>query len=202
MEILADREGWQWCSEYGEPGYGDSRTTSVVLGDYWCRCSKVEGLHDYSAHYPRLFARAALAGIELEWCDEWIIDYETDKAYRTTGDSYSWQTSVLFTEYGDILTPDSDPADLIEHALESDNRALSSRFLSVADIEALGFVRWPDDETTHESGWFPGQTDDPKVIADRIRAEHGDDVEIISYITSVGQFDLSWITFYRLEGES
>jgi hypothetical protein len=196
--MLAERECWQWCSEYGEPGYGDVATTVVVLGDYWCGCDRVEGLHDYATHYPRLFARAERAGVELEWFDEWIIDYEADKAWRTSPDSYGWQSSVLFTEYGDILTPDSDPADIIEYALSGDNRAISSRFLSIDDLAAMGFERWPDDDTSFESGWHPGQTDDPTVIADRIRAEHGEDVEILSYVTDVGQFDIRWITFYRI----
>jgi hypothetical protein len=80
--FLSERhDEWQSCSEYGEPGYQDSRTTLVVLGDYWCRCPKFQPddprpLHGLSDHHPRFWRQLEDQGVQFEWYDEWTIDYE------------------------------------------------------------------------------------------------------------------------------
>jgi hypothetical protein len=38
------------------------------------------------------------AGYELEYSDEWFVDYNYDKAYRTVEDSYHWQCQIHFTD--------------------------------------------------------------------------------------------------------
>jgi hypothetical protein len=126
---------WDYCHKYGEPGYrleGDQQV--IVFGDYWCRCKqnphigqpgrygrrdelvKPDDLHSYDAHFPLLWARWEEIA-SFEWDDEWQIDYECDKAYRTSGDSYSWQPSIIWNDdTGDYMTPDDDIETWIEWA--------------------------------------------------------------------------------------
>jgi len=196
---LCERYGWRFAQEYGEPGYGSSTTTGVILGNYWCRCDRVlkddgtPNLHGVDLHYPRIFAALEDAGIELEWEDEWIED-EAGRAWRTQADSYSWQSSILFTEYGDILTPHDGLDAWLEEVVDNPRRALSGHVWSVGDLEEARFSAW---NGTYENGWHPGQTDDPEAITREIRDALGDDVEIVFYIGSVGQFDIAFTAWTR-----
>jgi len=215
-ERYGEHLGWDWATEYGEPGYWDSTTTMVVLGNYWCRCGKhpragqpsrgyfksgdtikPDELHGYSDHHPRVWAALEAAGVQFEWYDEWMVDHETSKAYRTQPDSYSWQPSVILDDTGEWLTPDSDITDWLAWAINEPGRCL---FRSQWDalIEA-GFAPWPDDDTRFENGWHPGQTDDPRDITEQIRAVDPD-CEIVFCTTSTGQFDVEFKALIRQKG--
>ena len=192
------------ANEYGEPGYGNHYTTGVLVGDWWCRCGEVlkedgsRELHDLAHHYPRTFAALEESGWEMEWEDEWVVTYDgqTSRAYRTQPDSYSWQSSVMLTEGGEYLTPEDDVEEWVAEVVDEPHRALTSRVWSVGDLERAGFRVWDDGEL-YESGWHPGQTDDPEEITRRIRETLGDDVEIVFHIAGVGQFDVTFRAMVR-----
>ncbi len=213
LQRFIEQHQFEYCHEYGEPGYdlGDKRI--VVLGDYWCRCKnnpfagrpkgygydrdelvKPEDLHSYDAHFPMLWKRWEQIA-EFEWCDEWMIDYENDKCYRTTGDSYSWQPSVIYTEYGDPLTPDDDIDTWVEWAAEHPTERIIPRHIyDKSDLEAIGFSEW---NGVYENGWHPGQTDDPKAIVKEIRDQLGDDTEIVFSFTEASQFYIRFEAMIR-----
>lgn len=187
----------EFASEYGEPGY--SCDGGVFLGNYWCRCEhgpEKEGehrLHGMDYHYPRFFTALAEQGFELEWKDEWMVDYEFDKAYRTHGDSYSWTPSVVLTDDCEWLTPDSDVEEWIDWALNCPDRALLPRVVSTEAITEAGFTLF-DGELAN--GWYPGQTDDPHKIAKRIESL-SPFVEYVFFINGVGQFDMHFSVYVR-----
>jgi hypothetical protein len=184
------------ANEYGEPGYQSVYTNGVILGNFWCRCDKIEsahGLHPIEAHYPRIFAALAEQGYELEWNDEWVIDWETGKAWRTSADSYSWTPSVVHDEYGELITPDSDIDEWIGWAKNETSRALTR---SMVDREALEAEGWELVSEGHESGWYPGQDANPeRIVKDihRVMPWH----DIIFYITSTGQFDMAFDVYVK-----
>ena len=192
------------ANEYGEPGYGNHYTTGVLVGNFWCQCGEVlredgsRELHDLAHHYPRTFAALEESGWESVWEDEWVVTYDgqTSRAYRTQPDSYSWQSSVMLTEYGEYLTPEDDVEEWVAEVVDEPHRALTSRVWSVGDLERAGFRVWDDGEL-YESGWHPGQTDDPEEITRRIRETLGDDVEIVFHIAGVGQFDITFRAMIR-----
>lgn len=192
----------EWCSEYGEPGYGDSRTSLVVLGDYWCRCGATtredgsNSLHGLAYHHPRLWAAMESAGVKFEWSDEWWIDSETNKAWRTQADSYSWQSSIQWDEDAcDYLTPDHDIAEWIDWAArEPAARCIPSRVWSSGDLMLAGFTEYG---SRYENGWHPDQTDDPATIIADIHRWHGEDVEIVFLLDAAGQFDIRFSAWIR-----
>lgn len=187
-EKLEDK-GVDIANEYGEPSY--SCEGSVIIGDFWCRCDKIEsahGLHGIEAHYPRLFAALEEQGHELEWNDEWVVDYETSKAWRIQPDSYSWTPSVVHDEYGELITPDSDISEWIGWAKNETSRALTRSMVSREALEAEGYELMSEG---HESGWYPGQNADPEKIAKELE-DLIPFVDIIFYIGSVGQFDMAF----------
>lgn len=221
LERMQDHSS-DFASEYGEPGYGSANTAGVFLGYYWCRCDAVRehyvdgrwtrledgetprgevrnDLHTLEHHYPRLFAALEDQGYELEWSDEWYVDHETGKAWRTTGDSYSWQPSIVWDGWGDYLTPDHGIDAWVEWALEEPTaRCIPSRVWSATDLEEAGFVQWePDDPHTYENGWHPGQTDDPAAIVTEIHEQAGDDVQVVFLLDSTGQFDIHFSAWTR-----
>lgn len=192
---LAEREGWQVAGQYGEPGYGNLNTSLIILGNFWRR---VDGqLKDYFHKYPRIGRQLEAQGVELEWEDEWVVDYNYDKAYRCQPDSYSWAPSFAFTEDGEILTPDDDIEAWIDYARNNVRVAITTRQVPKVEslLEAAGWTRRPEDGD-FASGWHPGQTDDPKVIDAELRAEHGD-IDVLFVVTGVGQFDIHFAAFFK-----
>lgn len=182
-----------YCAEYGEPSYS-TRGEFIVLGDYWCRCDKgPEGkrLHGLDYHYPRLW-RAMEDHCEFEWHDEWTVDYETGKAWRTTADSYSWVPSVVYTEDGDLMTPDHDLAEWIEWATDNDERALLS-WVTDDMLESAGFEQYAADM---ETGWHPGQDADPHKVYEDIRSR-GIMRDVVFRITENSQFYSGWDVWVR-----
>ena len=169
----------EYCGTYGEPGYTDPE--KGILFANWNDIPK------------RWADRLEREGCELEWSDEWYVDYNYGKAYRTSPDSYGWQSSIMYTEDGDILTPDDDVAEWIaacelfdpSHATLS-VQALPS-WIRADDILALG-DGWELIATGYENGFYPGQTDDPAAIA-RAMFEDGYN-RVLFQLSSVGQFDV------------
>lgn len=208
-----ENHGADYANEYGEPGYQRVGTAGVVLGYYWCHCDHGpetdeerqadldtgrSHLHSLDYHYPRVFAALEEQGWKLEWSDEWWIDHETGKAWRTRPDSYGWQSSIIWCD-GEYLTPDHDLDTWIEWAAnDPESRCIPSRVWSAGDLRGAGFVQWePNDPHQYESGWHPGQTDDPREIVEQIREQLGEQVEVVFLLDATGQFDVAFSAWTR-----
>lgn len=205
FQPIVERHNWETASEYGEPGYG-SRERLVVLGDYWCRCGTPDKLHTQEEHHPLAWQAWIDSGVELEWHDEWMVDYDTSKAYRTKADSYSWQPSVIRDwEYDYWLTPDSPISEWIEWAKNDPERCLLSNLHDASDLEEVGFIEWAPDRDgawssgPYETGWHAGQNDDPRKVYDEIVERCDYPVEVVFCITEQSQFYTGWSAYYRKE---
>lgn len=192
-----------YCAEYGEPGYEhslcltDEDTPMVVLGSFWCRCGELGNdntLHGHSDHHPQLWAQLESQGVQFEWYDEWTVDHENDKAYRTQPDSYLWQPSIAWTEGGEILTPDDDIDTWVAWAVNTASRCIPSNVWSAGDLEAVGFEKH---NGQYESGFHPGQNDDPSEILSAMQDRYGLDTDIVFLLDSTGQFDMAFSAYYR-----
>ena len=141
----------EWCGKYGEPGYNDPEM-GVVFAN-WNDVPKPiqEALEE--------------AGYELEWSDEWTIDYNNDKAYRTSPSSYHWEPQWILSEGGGYIFPDDGADAFIEECAMTDwnqpMRCLPSS-IHKQDLLDAGYVMFRD---KLESGWHAGQTDDPETFA-------------------------------------
>lgn len=204
-------------------GSADTETGMVILANYWCQCGKVREeapehlrdtaehrrawnvaedgtrpkLHTYDYHHPRVWAQLEAQGVMFEWYDEWLVDWEAtpSKAYRTEADSYSWQRSVIVTEEGFLLTPDTDIAEWIAWAQNDYTRCITVDSVT-AQLPAQGFTEFSCD---YESGWY-GRDDSPEAITDAIRRDHPG-ATIVFALSGVEQFRITFCAYYRAEGE-
>lgn len=180
---LQEKHNAEWCNLYGEPGY-----TQPAEGVIFANWNNIE-----QAHQEMLEA----AGYELEWSDEWTIDYDNNKAYRTSPDSYFWEPSVAYTEDGEMLTPDDSPHDWIEAMAVSDpsNKAQClPSWITPEDLVEAGFVKSSGDM---ESGFFEGQTDDPK--AEAIKLFYQGAIRVVFRKIENSQFYTKWEVWKEME---
>jgi hypothetical protein len=182
-------------SKYGEPGY--ECEGFVVLANHWCACGEGD-LHAIDSHYPAAFTKLRDdLGVEFGWSDEWVIDWESDKAYRTSPDSYSWQPSYVLTDRGDMLTPDNDVEDFVEWAGNDPDRVIPSSIYGAADLLAAGFTRYND--YAYENGWHPGQDDTPRDVVERFEADPTtpEDCVWVFALDESSQFYIRFSLYYR-----
>ncbi len=211
---------YDWAPEYGEPGYDLPEGGLVVLGDYWCRCKQhpragqsqhsfsgrreivAEDLHDIGEHHPRIWEQMKSQGYEFEWYDEWAIDHEAGKVYRTQGDSYMWRPSAIYDEGGELMTADTDLEVWLEWLLdEPGRRCLPTNIIDISQLEEVGFFRWPEpDSDDFENGWHPGQTDDPAKILAEIARTHPDH-DAVFVLTENSQFYSKFAAYIRPQGD-
>lgn len=186
FEAFCKKHGhhYEHCNEYGEPGY--STETGIILANW--------------NDIPEGLCNALEAmGVSLEWSDQWIIDYNHDKAWRTGPDSYGWTPSTRVTDDGELLTPDDDIEDWIHHCgmIDRNNpaRAMGAH-ITHDDLINAGFTLAGGE---HETGLHPGQNSDPNAIAGDLLER--DDVGLVVFlIRGVGQFDMQYASYVRAEG--
>lgn len=169
----------EWANEYGEPGYSDP-TQGILFCD-WNDIPKA------------LCKRLEAQGWELEWSDEWYVDYDHSaaKAYRTSADSHGWEARVRYCD-GYVLTPDDDADDWIADSLNDDARPLPSWFDS-DELESRGFSLIYG-ETELEVGFHPGQNETPNKFTPKLRAMG---LDVVLQVTGRGQFDVSYRIWTR-----
>lgn len=192
---------WEYGNEYGEPGYSRYDDKVIVLGYYWTRDNKGE-LQDIFKKYPRLGRALKDAGVRFEWCDEWYLDYETMKVWRTEPDSYSWQPSIIWDDNScEYLTPDHDLETWIEWAMNDPARCLTMRCTGdnpIPKLEEMGFTEYDDGsyrDGTYESGWY-GTEDDPKKVTEGIRSRYPN-CDIVFVLTNTEQFRVQFSAMVR-----
>lgn len=180
---LQDKHCLESCSKYGELGY--TNPEKGILFANWNDISKP--LQDYLEE----------SGFELEWSDEWYIDYDNDKAWRTSPDSYGW---ICALGYGDgyVLTPDDDISEWLELCEITDHnqpiRALPD-FITQDNLSEQGYVQH---NGRFESGFHHGQNDDPSVISKDLFDSIDDIESVVFRISNAGQFDIHFEAFYKV----
>ena len=198
---LANEGAFDTAGDYGEPGYTKDHEDGILLLD-WGAGWDVRDL-------AREGALAAVTWLETRGCellfgDEWTVDHDHDKAYRTCSDSAFWEPSFVWTYHDgyegnyETLTTDDDPLEWILWAATTDN-FLPSHVATVEDLAGLGFVLFPYMEW-RESGWHQGMDADP--MADRewvrdafiedlgldARLMHDEDLSVVVRTTEQSQF--------------
>jgi hypothetical protein len=155
LDYLRDNHYMEGCTAYGERGYSNPEL-GILFAD-WNPISRT--VQDYLEE----------AGYALEWSDEWYVDHENDKAWRTSGNSYHWVCSVRFCD-GYVLTPDDDISAWIDEcAVDSPNDVISTLpdWITPDDILEQGYELFADNL---ENGFHPGQTDNPQDVTKKALA--------------------------------
>jgi len=141
--------------------------------------------------------------IEIDWNDEYIGCSECYKAIRTIADCYSWEPSFIWVNDCELLCRDhwgDNLEDIIEYYKNSINRALPSDFME--KVEKAGWKCYSPNEycKRYETGFHPGQTDNPLMVVKEIEAELPDH-DYLFVINSKGQFDINWHVFIRKQDD-
>jgi hypothetical protein len=180
---------------YAEPGYTDPECGIVATGN-WNKIddyNKETNKHDLVSDLPgRIFDIFEKMGIEGEWSDEWSECTECNKLVRTSPDSYSWQRSYWFPEdSGEIICRECVKNDPEEYLRAHEGCTTSCITIDEIDPADHDYVKVNED--SYESGWHPGQTDDPKTVAAWL---HNQGVKRFLFrLDSVGQFDSRWSVY-------
>lgn len=149
LTYLQDKHDAQFASTYGEPGYTDP-VRGILFAD-WNNVPK--GLADWLEKL----------GYECEWSDEWL--QHDDKAYRTSPDCYQWEPSFVLTVDCEVMTRDDDHEAIIDELAMTDwNQPIACvpSWVARDSITNAGYTLHAGEL---ESGFHPGQTDDPAAIA-------------------------------------
>lgn len=191
-------------SGYAEPGYGSflsDETPVVVLGDWNPKRFPRDGeapLTPVESLPERLAASLERLGAEIEWLDEWDSCSECYRAIRTQPDSYSWMPSFIETDNGRVCHECAIDGgeDYLTDYIGNPDKCVT--WCEPSHVEQFGYVKWsPGDPHDYESGWHPGQNDDPRVIFDQITDVHPD-AEVIFFLDSSGQFDIRFSAYVRV----
>lgn len=179
---------------YAEPGYDDNigivatgNWNEVTSYDYQTQTTTI--LSDLPKRISEMYEKM---GIECEWSDEWSNCSQCGKLIRTQADSYSWTRSYHFSEHSCEITCidclEEDPESYLSEL--EDNPDVANTMKSI-DPSEYGYVCLNDE--SYQSGWYPGQHDDPHKIAKELS-----DKGVTRYlfnIDSTGQFDTHWSVY-------
>lgn len=175
------------CREYGEPGYNENPTKAILFAN-WNDVPR--STCDWLGHH----------GYALEWSDEWTVNWDGDrKAYRTSPNSYDWRSSLVYLDDGQMIaksemTPNSAAlGDYTAYLLDN------PKHVDQFDINWAqhGFTRI----SAFESGLHPGQTDNPKEILAKAKAEKPT-WEFIFSLDEKSQFYVTFSLWGRTDADS
>ena len=186
IETLISNGDIDICHEYGEMGYTlDDDKKGILFGNW----------NDFD-RYPNFMERLENE-YEIEWHDEWIIDYDNSKAYRTSPDSYGWEQQFRITDCGELITPDDDVSEWIDECVVDYNTYTSKisalpSFIDEDEIIGEGFELIGED---YENGWY-GKEDRPEEIAEDLIEDKGFN-EVLFQIDFVSQFNLGFKVYAK-----
>jgi hypothetical protein len=156
---------------YAEPGYSGvlvatgnwntvDRYVPPTNGEAYGHRAPVPG-GDLPERLAKIFEKL---GFECEWSDEWHACDECCRLVRQQPDSYSWKPSYALLNECEVYCHEcikKDPEAYLESLEDGGTLTLN------IDPSAFGYVKHEE----CESGWFPGQTDDPKKIAKHLQSK-------------------------------
>jgi hypothetical protein len=182
----------QWYSEYAD---GREAPHGIVAAN-WNDADYYDAESKTRVTYPeriesRLCAIFEKLGVEIEWSDQVSSCGDCDKCIQTEPDCYGWQPAFIVTD-GDIFCSacaENEAESLLENA--------EGGIWNMPDIDPTehGYVALPEE---YQTGWHPGQTDDPKKVL-RILAKEKGITRALVVIKDVGQFDSRWQVYVHAD---
>jgi len=180
---------------YAEPGYTEPECGIIATGN-WNEVDRYVALTQTRvevSHLPKRLGDIFEAmGIEIEWSDEWEECGQCNKLVRTSPDSHCYQPS--YTVDNDELNclDCIDPEGHVEEREGTTDLVLSS-----IDLAEHGYVKRND--APYESGWHPGQTDDPQRVSEELRKEGI--TRFVFQKDEQSQFYSKWSVWVKVEDE-
>lgn len=178
-EQYPDSNSAQGCSE---PGYDDK---PVILANWNNIPAEVyDGLESQ--------------GYDCEWEDEWLICDSCFKAFRCSPDSYGWEMFGIIKDGEAICGNCLNMSDYLESIQNNPKQALTCTLQDKrGPIEQYGYELV---KTDLESGFYDGQTDNPKQILKSMLLKYPTD-KFVFVIDSQGQFDISFSLYKKIRDD-
>lgn len=191
-----------WADGYAEPGYPDCE---VVLLSNWDDTGHSYNpetrRHSYADTTASRLADSLskLDGVEIDWCDEYAVCDECNRAFRTVADSYSWTMYGSVSEggysCGDCIK--ADPESHIDEYVNESDKAIT--VLGANELESAGWVKFENGDSysgDYHNGWC-GRNDDPATIMESIHDYGLSDVVFV--VEGVGQFEVAFAPYVRAQ---
>lgn len=143
-------------------------------------------------------------GLEIAWNDETTHCEECGGAIDTSPHSYSHRPEYVIIGDGPVcqtclLDDDDLTGSYLDEMANDPNRAVMYHF-SEETLEAHGWQRQrPTDSVIrdYETGWHPGQDDDPRKVYQELRDRLGDGPDVLFRIDEPSQFYTRWSVWLR-----
>ena len=156
--------------EYGEPGYTKAADDNVIVTANW---NNVPGA---------IVDIMCDCGYDIEWSDEWSMDYDANKIYRVSPDSWGWEPSYFIAYECELLGIYDNEEFFVETMAENQTMFIPSDM----DLEKYEYVNI--DEVCYQNGWY-GRNDDAEKIREKAREKFR---YVLLQTCSVGQFAHDW----------
>lgn len=150
--------------------------------------------------------------VEIGWSDEYSRCDECGNLIHTSPTHYGWEPDYILDNNGYICRTcienniDNLEEYFTDHIYEYNN-GIGYKVNAIPSWATEYFKNehwecWNEDNESlcnrYESGWHPGQNDDPKKVFKEIM-EIDNDLKVIFVINDVGQFDVRWSVFVKLK---
>lgn len=176
LEKYPDANTADGCTE---PGYDDK---PVILAN-WNNIPE------------KVFDKLEAYGFSCEWEDEWLVCDRCYKAFRSSPDSYGWEMYGIIGDGEAICGDCIDMPEYLESITNEPHRALTCSLMwEYKPLEQYGYKLIQAD---YESGFHPGQNDDPqKILASLL--EKNPAGRYVFVIDGQGQFDISFSVYEKI----
>jgi hypothetical protein len=136
-------------SEYGDHGYDLEEGKKAILLSNWNVFDKFPNIMEFLEE-----------NFELEWSDEWVVDYTNDRCFRSSPDSYGWQPQFVILD-GEVMGVDElnemDEDDFIEFLEKEDYLNNPKNAINLYGFEPKGEGIDEDDYLMFERGCDPSK---------------------------------------------
>lgn len=187
-----DKKGWHiQCTEAG--GYDADTTDKPILLADWNPVP--EGMQDYLLNF-----------YQLEWDDVSSTCIECYKYINLSPHSYGWAPNFISGEYGHVC----------RECVEDNHENLYEEYVNCGTVQIKAIPSWAkklveadgwhrlereemDDCESYETGWYTGQTDDPKELVETLEEDYPDH-DYLFCIDMSGQFHVNWGVYIKKRG--
>jgi hypothetical protein len=141
-------------------------------------------------------------GVEIAWCDQVSTCSDCGLLIQTEPDSYSWQPEYVVGD-GCITCAKCLQDGAVEYLESLEGNPHAANHVASIDPSEHGYVlldadNEPTDETgQRETGWHPGQNDDPRTVAKGLEA-----LGVTRYVfnvAEVSQFYSKWDVYVHVD---
>jgi len=164
-----------FAEEYGERGYFKEKEGNVIVTGDW----------NYLA--GSIYDIIEENGYEMEWSDQWIMDYDTQEIFKSNGDEQG-ELSYFWISECEIASIEGNEEAYIEYVSMERQDSIDSVKLGVSWIDYEEYGYEDIEKSCHETGMY-GIWEDPREAYDKFKHEYE---RIVYVLCSANPFATRW----------